>query len=270
MDMREPGLDHNRRRAAIVRLGAVLVLLGLTAVWLSGAATPLLERFDAGTIDGLVARAGLWGPLVVVGLMTLAVVMSPIPSAPIALAAGAAYGHYAGTVYVAVGAELGAMIAFLIARLLGRDAIRRVLGERADRGLLGSQNALTLTVFASRLMPFVSFDAISYASGLSRLHLWRFLLATLAGIVPASFVLAHFGSEAVRGDPGRAAWLAAGLGLLTGLPLLLVALQRRTRGSAVPDDRRPGAAPGGDGASQGLPRPSRKQIDDVRGPTRAA
>ena len=96
------------------------------------------------------------------------------------------------------------MIAFGLARVLGHDVVRRVFGDRIDAGLLGSQTALTATVFASRLMPFVSFDMISYAAGLSRLHAWRFALATLAGIIPASFLLAHFGGEAVSGDLGRA------------------------------------------------------------------
>lgn len=173
------------------------------------------------------ARAGLWGPVLIVTLMTIAVVASPIPSAPIALAAGAAYGHLWGTVQVVIGAELGALIAFGLARVLGHDVLRRVFGDRVDAGLLGSQNALTATVLASRLMPFVSFDMISYAAGLSRLHAWRFALATLAGIIPASFLLAHFGGEAVSGDLGRATWAVLGLGLLTGLPLLWVAMRQK-------------------------------------------
>ncbi|MBD3677293.1 MAG: VTT domain-containing protein [Rhodobacteraceae bacterium] len=157
--------------------------------------------------------------------MALAVVASPIPSAPIALASGAAYGHYAGTLYVALGSEIGALVAFLIARGLGRRPVERLLGDKADFGLLGSQNALALTVFASRLLPFVSFDAMSYAAGLSRLHFWRFALATIAGILPASFVLAHFGSAAMKGTFGSAEWIALGLGLMTGLPLLLLSLR---------------------------------------------
>ncbi|WP_245165264.1 TVP38/TMEM64 family protein [Stappia sp. 28M-7] len=181
---------------------------------------------DGERLEMLVARAGLWGPVLVVALMTLAVVASPIPSAPIALAAGAAYGHLWGTVQIVIGAELGALIAFGLARVLGHDVLRRVFGDRVDAGLLGSQTALTATVFASRLMPFVSFDMISYAAGLSRLHAWRFALATLAGIVPASFLLAHFGGEAVSGDLGRATWAVLGLGLVTGLPLLWVAMRK--------------------------------------------
>lgn len=132
------------------------------------------------------------------------------------------------TVQVVIGAELGALIAFGLARILGPDVLRRVFGDRVDAGLLGPQTALTATVFAGRLMPFVSFDMISYAAGLSRLHAWRFALATLAGIVPASFLLAHFGGEAVSGDLGRATWAVLGLGLVTELQLLWIATRRKT------------------------------------------
>lgn len=184
---------------------------------------------DRDTLDDLVAQAGNWGPLLIIGLMTLAVVASPIPSAPIALAAGAAYGHIWGTVQIALGAELGALIAFGIARTLGRDALRRLFGDRVDAGLLGSQNALMGTVFASRLMPFVSFDMISYAAGLSCLHAWRFVLATLVGIAPASLLLAHIGIEATSGDMTRATWAVLGIGLTTGLPLLWIATRRQAR-----------------------------------------
>lgn len=152
--------------------------------------------------------------------MTLAIVASPLPSAPIALAAGAAYGHTFGTMLVVLGAELGALAAFLLARGLGRPFVERHVGETIGRGLLGSQNTLTLLVFGSRLLPFLSFDMVSYAAGLSVLHLWRFALATLAGIVPASFLLAHLGSEAMNGDVQTATWTALALGGFTALSAL--------------------------------------------------
>jgi uncharacterized membrane protein YdjX (TVP38/TMEM64 family) len=211
---------------AIVVLG--LALLGLWVV----APTIFLKiqgLLDRETLEALVARAGLWGPALIVGLMTIAVVASPLPSAPIALAAGAAYGHFWGTLQVVIGADLGALIAFGLARILGRDALRRMFGDRVDAGLLGSQNALTGTVFASRLMPFLSFDMISYAAGLSGLHAWRFALATLAGVVPASFLLAHVGTEAASGYMGWVTWAVLGLGLITGLPLLWIATRRHAK-----------------------------------------
>ena len=216
-------------RAAILA-GLAILGIALLGVWLF-APSAFIEAgalMDVERLNMLVVRAGIWGPVVIVTLMAVAVVASPIPSAPIALAAGAAYGHLWGTVQVVIGAELGALIAFSLARILGHDALRRVFGDRVDAGLLGSQTALTATVFASRLMPFVSFDMISYAAGLSQLHAWRFALATLAGIVPASFLLTHLGGEVASGDIGRATWAVLGLGLVTGLPLLWIATRRKT------------------------------------------
>jgi uncharacterized membrane protein YdjX (TVP38/TMEM64 family) len=75
-------------------------------------------------------------------------------------------------------------------------------------------------VFVSRLLPFLSFDLVSYAAGLTPLKAWRFAAATLAGILPASFLLAHFGGELASGDPGRLAITGAALGGLVLIPIL--------------------------------------------------
>lgn len=213
--------------AAIVVLALVLLLvvkLGLPA--------DLSSALSRARIEALVEAAGLLGPVVIVALMTAAIVATPIPSAPIALAAGAAYGDVVGTAYIVIGAELGAMIAFGLARFLGRDVLLRWLGEKADMGLFGSQNALSLTVFASRLLPFVSFDLVSYAAGLSCLHFWRFSLATLAGIIPASYLLAHVGSAVTGAEAGRMTWAVLALGLLTGAPLIWAAIRGHLRGKS--------------------------------------
>jgi len=168
--------------------------------------------------------------------MTAAIVMSPIPSGPIALVAGAAFGPVLGTVYTVIGAEAGAIIAFWVARCLGYEAVRRwaktaPLLERLRRSR--SQTWLMAIVFASRLVPFISFDAISYAAGLTPLTFWRFAVATLAGVIPISFVLAYFGKELVTAEPGRMMIIAVLVGGVTLVPIGLKLLwdrYARTRG----------------------------------------
>lgn len=209
------------------------VLITLTALLVLFLIRPELLGIDIAWPDRDALRlwidqAGPFGPPLVVLLMMLAIVASPLPSAPIALAAGAAYGHTYGTLLVVIGAEFGALLAFLLARGLGRSFVERHVGQRIGTGLLGSQNALTFLIFGSRLLPFLSFDLISYAAGLSGLHLWRFAAATLAGVVPASFLLAHLGSEAMNGDMQTAAWTAIVLGGFTALSVL-VAIWRDRR-----------------------------------------
>ena len=208
---------------------SILVVAALATAFAAAWATGLLPQIDREMITALVEKAGPWGPILIIVLMIASIVASPIPSAPIALVSGAAYGHIGGAIYVAIGAELGAIIAFTTARHFGRDYVERWLGDKTNYGLLGSQNLLMLTVFGSRLLPFISFDAMSYAAGLSRLYLWRFIIATLAGILPASFVLAYFGAEAMTGEFGHAELIVLGLGLLTALPIVLAAIWRGSK-----------------------------------------
>ena len=184
---------------------------------------------DSARLRQWITGLGAAGPAAIMGLLAFAIVVSPIPSAPIALAAGAAYGHVWGTVYVLVGAEAGALIAFAIARLVGYAALRRRFGNRLSLGLLGSQTMLMAIVFATRLLPFVSFDMVSYAAGLTPLAWWRFAAATLLGILPASFALAHFGDEMATGDAHGIALAALALGLLTALPVVVGYLRDRRR-----------------------------------------
>jgi uncharacterized membrane protein YdjX (TVP38/TMEM64 family) len=84
-------------------------------------------------------------------------------------------------------------------------------------------------VFVSRLLPFISFDVVSYAAGFSTLAWWRFALATIAGILPASFLLAHFGGEMSTGELDRIMYAVLALGLLTGIPLAVHLLRERAR-----------------------------------------
>lgn len=208
----------------------VITLLVMLVFWIGRDAIDLSLfpiGFSLETLQTWVAGAGLFGPLIIIILMAVAVVASPIPSAPIALAAGAIFGHVSGTIYVVIGAQAGALIAFGIGRWLGRDALLKWFGTRIDNGLLGSQNALTVLVLSSRLMPFISFDLVSYAAGLSCLRLWRFALATLAGIIPASFLLAHFGGEVASADMGGSIWIVLALGLMTSIPLIIAALHSK-------------------------------------------
>jgi uncharacterized membrane protein YdjX (TVP38/TMEM64 family) len=184
---------------------------------------------DGPTLERYVVQLGILGPLAIIGLLATAIVLNPIPSAPIALAAGAAYGHLWGTVYVVIGAEVGSLIAFAIARLVGYELLQRWLGKRLSLGPLASQNALMAAVFVSRILPFISFDLVSYAAGLTPLALWRFAVATLAGIIPASFLLAHLGGEMASADARWITLAVLALGAITLVPIAGKVLLNRYR-----------------------------------------
>ena len=214
-------------------LAAAAVVFVLAALYGALSWSGVLERLLSGeALHDIVIRLGWLGPVAVVALMSFAIVLSPIPSAPIAMAAGAAYGDIWGALYVGIGAEVGALLAFGIARIFGREVLVRWFGDRVSVGWLGSQNALMAIVFATRLMPFLSFDLVSYAAGLTPLTLWRFAVATLLGIAPASYLLAHFGEEFASADARRVGLAVLALGSITLVPVAVKVLldwRRRRR-----------------------------------------
>lgn len=195
--MKEPGGEQTVSWRRIVAGAAVLIAIVAAYLWLWQSGMLEMLRDEPALMEAI-RGLGIWGPLAIIALIATAIVVSPVPSAPVAIAAGMIYGAAWGAVIVVIGAELGAIIAFLIARWLGYEAVRRWSGADRMMSYLSrerSQVWLMAVVFVSRLLPFVSFDAVSYAAGLTPLAFWRFALATVVGISPVSFMLTYAGEE---------------------------------------------------------------------------
>lgn len=155
---------------------------------------------DTKTFKLYIQNMGIMGIVLIILLMAFAILFKLLPSAAIALASGAVFGHTWGTLYIILGAWLGAIIAFSITRVLGKNALYRLSGKRISINQQQSQAWLMWGLFVSRLIPFIPYDLMSYAMGLTPIKLWRFSIATLLGVIPTSFLLAHVGGELMMTD----------------------------------------------------------------------
>ena len=161
--------------------------------------------------------AGSLAPLLLIVSMAGAVVIPPIPSIPLDLAAGAAFGPFLGTIYAVLGAELGAIGAFLIARAVGRETLSRYLKANAVFCQLCTDHQLMGLMFFARLIPVFSFDVVSYGTGLTNISLRTFALATLFGMIPPTFAFTYLGSSVVS-----AQWPLIVAGILMVVFFLLI------------------------------------------------
>ncbi|MGP4049116.1 TVP38/TMEM64 family protein [Streptomyces sp. 2A115] len=123
------------------------------------------------------------------GLCTVAFVPRPLLN----LAAGALFGSQLGLGASLAGTVLGAGIAFGLGRILGQDALRRLLRTRwlkAADGQLSRHGFRSM--MAARLFPGVPFWAANYCASVSRMGYLPFLLATALGSIPntAAYVVA--------------------------------------------------------------------------------
>ncbi|PCM44209.1 TVP38/TMEM64 family protein [Marinobacter sp. ANT_B65] len=165
-------------------MGGIWLLLRQLGMPVSLAPEALSEWFNG---------QGVFGPLLLMLLMVLAVVVGPIPTLPISAASGLAYGMFTGTAVAVSGALAGSIIAFYLARILGREAVRRKLGNNPVFSASGSQRFLFIAVALTRLIPLFSFALISYAAGVTAISFWRYAIATTLGMLPMTFVFAGLG-----------------------------------------------------------------------------
>lgn len=143
----------------------------------------------------LVDQAGPWGWLVLIAIMILHAFV-PFPLEFAAVAAGATYGFWLGSLLTWIGTLAGGALSFALARWLGRPFIERTLNDK-KRAWLASQSQIkgALALLISRLLPFVSFTLISYAAGLTRVSWWTFLWTTGIGILPVLFIAVFYGAN---------------------------------------------------------------------------
>ena len=150
-------------------------------------------------IDSFLDRSGSLAPIVYILFRVAGVVATVVPNAPLDIAGGVVFGPFWGTIYALLGSEIGAISCFLLARVLGRDAIARLLHRDVAFGGRFAQGQLALIVLFARLEPIFSFALVSYGAGLTRMSLSAFALSTLLGMTPGTILLNYYGRSLFSG-----------------------------------------------------------------------
>jgi uncharacterized membrane protein YdjX (TVP38/TMEM64 family) len=200
----------------------------------------LLGRLAGDRVPALVSWVeglGPWAPAALIVAYTVGTV-ALVPGSLLTLAAGALFGVVRGTVYALLGASLGAVAAFLIARHLARGPVeRRVLGDprfqRIDEAI-GREGRRV--VFLLRLSPVFPFTLLNYALGLTRVRFFDYLLGCL-GMLPGTLLYVYqgklvgevvaLGAGEVERGPGYYSVLVLGLAATVVVTVLVTRLANR-------------------------------------------
>jgi len=162
----------------------------LQEMWLS------LTSGDRQQVRLWVEKAGLFGPLLIILLMTLQMFTFVIPSWLLMIVAVIAYGPWWGGLLSIVSVSIAGAVGYGIGLLVGQKALARVIGREAERRVIAETNRYGIwAVFMARLNPFLSNDLVSFVAGVLRMGFPRFMTATLAGIAPLAVMIGYFGRE---------------------------------------------------------------------------
>jgi len=195
--------------AQVAAVGFIAALFALLAWswWHGGIVATLLSTSEsaAGKITALrnfFDRFGPAAPVAYVLFVILEVVIAPLPGAMLYAPGGILFGGFFGGLLSLTGNVIGAGLACQIMRtFLGpwaqRYFVQSGLGQYEDR--ISRQGAWV--IFLLRLNPLTSSDLVSYAAGLTRLPVWKLMLATTAGMAPLCFAQSYFANGVLTAFP---------------------------------------------------------------------
>lgn len=155
---------------------------------------------DFTVVREFVASYGAYAAAVSFMLMILQSVAAPLPAFLITFANANLFGWWKGAILSWTSAMAGAALCFFIARILGRDVVEK-LNSKAGLKQIDEffERHGRMSILIARLLPFISFDIVSYAAGLTSMSFGSFFLATGLGQLPATIVYSFVGGMLTGG-----------------------------------------------------------------------
>ena len=196
-------------RAKVLAWSVLLGLVGWVAIsYAEGGIVGFMLRPDLVAADKLellgefFERLGVFAPAAYVALVTVEVVVAPIPGTILYAPAGVIFGGFWGGVLSLVGNVLGAAVSFVLMRVLGRSAFERFIEhEHLERFERRVSDHGALVVFFLRVNPLTSSDIVSYAAGATSMPMWKLLLGTTLGMAPLCFAQAYLAESLLLAFP---------------------------------------------------------------------
>jgi len=214
-----------KKKSNLTRLGILLAIVLALIIYLAvpsvhsfvGQASSVLASANLDTVVAYIRSFGPYAMAFSFCLMVFSSLIAPLPAFMITLSNAAIFGWWQGAILSWSSAMVGSALCFLLSRGLGRDVVEKIAGKGALAGVEGYfQKYGTKTILICRLLPFVSFDAVSYFAGLTPMGFWPFFIATGLGQLPATIVYSYVGGMLT----GGAKFLMIGLLCLFSLAIL--------------------------------------------------
>src|SRR6476659_3628127 len=180
----------------------LLRFLALVVIVVTGFAvlrfTPLHQYLTFEKISALFTelRASGWAPLALIGLY---IVLCPlgVPASPMMLAGGMVFGFIPGFLYNLTGTWLGGVVTYFLGRILGRDFIQHLAGNRLKKVERAVARRGFWSLVTLRLLP-IPYPLVNYCAALAGIPPVLFMVTTVLGLIPANLLFAYFASSLVH------------------------------------------------------------------------
>ena len=183
-----------------LKIGILIVIVGLYLFIPSvkinvNQAISILKNVDVDLAREYILGFGIWAPVVSFLLMILQSIAAPLPAFIITFANAGLFGWVKGAFLSWTSSMAGAALCFFIAKFYGRAVVTKLTGKYALDSVDDFFDRYgKYTILIARLLPFISFDIVSYAAGLTSMSFFSFFVATGLGQLPATIIYSYIGS----------------------------------------------------------------------------
>ena len=119
-------------------------------------------------VMGLVESFGVFGPIMYMLLYAL-LTMVLFPGVILTFVGAVLFGTIMGTAYTVIGATIGAVGGFFVAKLLGRSFVEQIIKGNVKKWDKKLERNGFKTMLLLRLIPLVPFNVLNFAPGLTRI-----------------------------------------------------------------------------------------------------
>lgn len=133
-------------------------------------------------------------PLIFMLLYVVIIALSLPGGALLTLIGGFLFGVPTGTIYVVVGATIGALFIFLAARTAFGDILKKKAGPFLSKMEKGFHKNSSSYLLFLRFIPLFPFWLVNLAPAFFHVRVWTYVWTTFIGIIPGSYVFTQAGS----------------------------------------------------------------------------
>lgn len=218
--------NTNFKRLILIGLILIAILIYMFVPSVNRGLNTIMKMFATGdfeVVKAFVASYGIYAAIVSFLLMVLQSIVAPLPAFLITFANANLFGWWKGAILSWSGAMVGAGLCFCIARILGRDVVEKLTSKSGLKNIDDFfEKHGKMSILIARLLPFISFDIVSYAAGLTSMSFLSFFIATGIGQLPATIVYSIVGGMLT----GGARIMVTGLLILFGLSFLILLIRQ--------------------------------------------
>ena len=187
--MKKPSRGPAWKKLALI----AVVAMALGALWRF---TPLAELAKPEHLRGMLDAVGgaRWAPVLLAAAFTPAAFLM-FPRPVLTLLTIVTLGVKLGLACSVAGILAAALATYGTGRVLKRDTVRKLAGDRFERATHVLRGHGVMAIFAANMLPVPPFGLQGIIAGAIRIKLWEYSLGTLLSLLPGALMLTAFGQQ---------------------------------------------------------------------------